>query len=147
MRKCLLGLVFFFLVVGLSAHLYASETLGNFTWQLSQLKNAQGQDVTLSHDRKLFSLDIDFGRYYLNAYGTFSDLPGEYAQAVVGSGYLYENADHSGSIRMEVRAGTYLYNMRLDDQTLGGVVGIYDKDGYLIAVGSIDFLGLNIQSF
>ena len=147
MRKCLLGLVLFFVIVGLSANLYASDTVGNFTFQLSQLKDGQGQDVTLSHDRKLFSLDIDWGLYYFHAYGTFSDLPGAYAQAVAGSGYLYENADHSTTIKMEVRVGTNLYNLKLDAQTLSGMVGIYDKDGNLFAVGSIDFLGLNIQSF
>ena len=92
--------------------------------------------------RNVLSLDVDFGRIYLNVYGTFSDQPGVDAQAAVGSGYLYENADHSTSIRMEVRAGTYLYNLKLDGQTLSGMVGIYDKDGHLFAAGSIDFLGV-----
>jgi len=147
MKKLLWGLVFLFLVAGLSANLYASDTLGNFSWRLSQLKDSQGQDVTLSHDRKLFSLDVDFGRFYLHVYGTFSDLPGAYAQAVVGSDYLYENADHSTSIRMEVRAGTYLYSLKLDAETLNGMIGIYNKNGDLVAVGSIRYLGLNLQSF
>ncbi len=55
---------------------------------------------------------------------------------------MYENEYHSISIRMEVRAGIYLYNLKLDAQTLSGMVGMYDKDGILFAVGSIDFLGI-----
>ncbi len=39
MRKCLMGLVFFLVIVGLSANLYASQTVGNVTWQLSQIKD------------------------------------------------------------------------------------------------------------
>ena len=55
---------------------------------------------------------------------------------------MYENVDHSTSIRMEVRAGTYLYNLKLDGQTLSGLFAMYDKDGNIFAVGSIDFLGV-----
>ena len=145
MRKSFIGLVFFFVIVGLSANLYASDTLGNFSWQLSHVTNLQNQEITF--DRNILSLDVDFGSTYLNVYGTLSDRSGIDAQAVVGSGYLYINEYNDSTIRMEVRAGTYLYNLKLDAQTLSGMVGIYDKDGHLFAGGSIDFLGLNLQSF
>jgi len=145
MRKCFIGLVFFFVIVGLSANLYASDTLGNFSWQLSHVTNLQNQEITF--DRNILSLDVDFGSTYLNVYGTLSDRSGIDAQAVVGSGYLYINEYNNTTIRMEVRAGTYLYNLKLDAQTLGGTIGMYDKDGNLVAVGSIDYLGFNLQSF
>jgi len=145
MKKLLWGLIFLFLVAGLSANLYASETLGNLSWQLSHVTNLQSQEITL--DRDFLSLDVDFGRTYLNVYGTLSDQSLVDEQAAVGSGYLYENADHSTRIRMEVWAGTYLYNLKLDAQTLSGTVGMYNKDGDLVAVGSIRYLGLNLQSF
>ena len=144
MKKCFLGLVFFFVIVGLSVNLYASETLGNLSWQLSHVTNLQNQEITLNHN--FLSLDVDFGSTYLNVYGTLSDQSGVDVQAVAGSGYLYVNENNT-TIRMEVRAGTYLYNLKLDAQTLSGTVGMYDKDGHLFAVGSIDYLGLNLQSF
>ena len=144
MKKCFLGLVFFFVIVGLSTNLYASETLGNLSWQLSHVTNLQNQEITLNHN--FLSLDVDFGSTYLNVYGTLSDQSGVDVQAVAGSGYLYVNENNT-TIRMEVRAGTYLYNLKLDAQTLSGTVGMYDKDGHLFAVGSIDYLGLNLQSF
>lgn len=147
MRKKLMGLILVVVVIGFSGNIYAAQTLGNFTWQLSQLQNATGQPVTLPHDLQLISLDIDFGHFYLNAYGTFSNQVGSYAQAAIGSGYLYDNDDHSTDIRMEIRSGLYLYNLELDAGTLSGAVGVYDKDGTLIAVGSIDFLGMNVHSF
>jgi len=145
MRKCLLGVVFFFVIVGLSANLYASDTLGNLTWQLYHVTNLQNQEIALSRD--FLSLDVDFGRTYLNVYGTLSDQSRIDAQAAAGSGYLYINEYNATIIRMEVRAGTYLYNLKLDAQTLSGTVGMYNKDGDLFAVGSIRYLGLNVQSF
>jgi len=36
----------------------------------------------------------------------------------------------------------FLYNLKLDGQTISGLFAIYDKDGTIYAVGSIDFLGL-----
>ena len=135
-----MGLVFFFVIAGLSANLYASETLGNFSWQLSHVTNLQNQEITF--DRNILSLDVDFGSTYLNVYGTLSDRSGVDAQAVVGSGYLYINEYNNSTVRMEVRAGMYLYNLKLDAQTLSGTVGMYDKDGHLFAAGSIDFLGV-----
>lgn len=42
------------------------------------------EDIILP--RNVLSLDIDYGRYYLNVYGTFSDQSEVDVQAAVGSG-------------------------------------------------------------
>jgi hypothetical protein len=120
---------------GFVGQVSASETVASIDWQISHVTNLQNEEV--GYSRPILSLDVDLGWYYLNLYGTLCSEDGIDCLGVNGVGYFYYTASGM-KVKMDVRAGTEMFRIELDPGTLGGMVGIYDKDGQLEAVGSID---------
>ena len=119
----------------------ASETLGTIGWHITNLTNMSNQPIEMQRD--YLWLDVEIGNSFFLVYGTFMDNSGNNVEAAHGSGYTFVNDDGSGSIKMEVRAGTYIYKLDLDMNSLGGTIAIYDKNGDIFAVGSVDLEGIH----
>jgi len=119
--------------VGFVGQVSASETIGSVDWRISHVTNRQNVEVNFS--RPILSLDVDMGLYFFNLYGTLCSEDFLDCITVNGSGYPYRGGV---TIKMDVRDGTKIYSIELDPDSLGGMVGIYDKDGQLESVGSID---------
>ena len=123
--------------MGLVGQVSASDTIASIDWRISHVTNLQNAEV--GYSRPILSLDVDMGFYYLNVYGTMCSEDGIDCIAVNGAGYLYYTASGM-KVKMDVRAGTKSFKIELDPETLGGMVGIYDKDGQFEAAGSIELL-------
>lgn len=114
----------------------ASTTLGTIGWHITNVARIDNQPVQMNRD--YLWLDVDLGNSFFHVYGAFMDHTGNDIQAATGSGYTMVDEDGSSRIKIEVRGGTYLYRLDLDMNSLGGAIAIYDKDGEIFAVGSVE---------
>jgi len=120
---------------GVIGQAFASETLGSLEWQLSHVVDMQNHSIQLS--QPILHLDADYGFAYLSFYGALCSEDGIDCTPVNGSGYFYDDTSAT-VIKMGIRAGTKEYRITVSPETLGGTFAIYNKDGQIEYVGSID---------
>jgi len=136
-RRISFGIVLIVLLAnfGVMEQAFASDTLGSVEWQLSHVMDMQNHSVQLK--QPIVHLDVDYGFAYLSLYGALCSEDGIDCTPANGSGYFYD--DTSGTeIKMGIRAGTKEYRIAISPDTLDGTFAIYNKDGQIEYVGSID---------
>jgi hypothetical protein len=138
-KRIVLGIVFsvFLVTLCITGQALASDTVGSFDWELSNVTDMQNHSVQL--DQPVLSLDADFGFAFLSLYGALCPENGINCTPASGSGY-FDNETSGKYIRMDIKAGTKIYRIQLSFETLGGFFARYDKDGNIEYTGSIDFV-------